>query len=209
MNSLKRLTVPLMDEDIISLKVGEAVLLNGVVCTARDAVHKWLVDTFVANKRKITREDEIDFQKIQNFLKNGVIYHCGPIVSQDDYGGYRVLAAGPTTSIREEEYEADVMKLFNVKAVIGKGGMGERTLNACREQTAVYLHAVGGAAVFLGNTVETVMDVIKLEFGIPEAIWVLKVKDFPAIVTMDAHGNSLHSIIEENSRRKLEQLIKT
>ena len=209
MSLLKELTVPLMDEDVTSLEVGESVLLNGIICTARDAVHKWLMETFVVKKKELSMEDEIVFQEIRNYLSNGVIYHCGPIVSQDGHGGYRVLAAGPTTSIREEEYEADVIKLFNVKAVIGKGGMGERTLNACKEGPAVYLHAVGGAAVLLGKTVEKVLGVMKLEFGIPEAIWVMKVADFPAIVTMDAHGNSLHSMIEENSKRMLEQFLGT
>jgi len=198
-----------MDEDVTSLKVGESVLLNGIICTARDAVHKWLMETFVVKKKELSLEDEIVFQEIRNYLTKGVIYHCGPIVSQDGYGGYRVLAAGPTTSIREEEYEADVIKLFDVKAVIGKGGMGERTLNACKEGPAVYLHAVGGAAVLLGKTVEKVLSVMKLEFGVPEAIWVMKVVDFPAIVTMDAHGNSLHSMIEENSKRRLEQFLQT
>jgi len=201
-----KLTVPIEDDEIRALKVGDSILLNGVILTGRDAVHKWLLDTFVIKTREATPSDVQVFQQVKALLMKGVIYHCGPIVSNDD-NQYRFVAAGPTTSIREEPYQADVMKLLNIKAVIGKGGMGEKTLAACKEVPAVYLHAVGGAAAVIAKAVKKVLAVHKLEFGIPEAIWVIEVEDFPAVVTMDAHGNSLHADVEARSKEVLGRLL--
>jgi fumarate hydratase class I len=120
---------------------------------------------------------------------------------------WTVKAAGPTTSIREEPYQADVIKRYGVKAVIGKGGMGAKTLAALQEAGAVYLNGIGGAAQFYARTVREVKSVHLLEFGIPEAMWQLRVEGFAAIVTMDAHGNSLHAGIEEESGVALEALV--
>jgi fumarate hydratase class I len=120
---------------------------------------------------------------------------------------YRFVAAGPTTSIREEPYQGDVMRHFHLQAVIGKGGMGPKTLAACQEVPGVYLHAIGGAATLIAQTVTRVLGVHKLDFGVPEALWVIEVKDFPAVVTMDAHGGSLHARIENESRAALEKLL--
>jgi fumarate hydratase class I len=119
---------------------------------------------------------------------------------------WKVKAAGPTTSIREEPYQADVIKRFGVRAVIGKGGMGQKTLAALKEAGAVYLNGIGGAAQFYSRTVEEVLGVSLMEFGIPEAMWRLRVDGFPAIVTMDAHGNSLHAGVEQESGVALEAL---
>jgi fumarate hydratase class I len=131
-------------------------------------------------------------------LNGSVLYHCGPVVvKQGD--GWRVTAAGPTTSIREEPYQADIVKRFGVRAVIGKGGMGAKTLAGLKEAGAVYLNAIGGAAQFYARCIERVEGVSLMEFGSPEAMWHLQVRDFPAIVTMDSHGNSLHKEIEEQS----------
>jgi fumarate hydratase class I len=138
-------------------------------------------------------------------LRGSVLYHCGPVVMKDN-GSYRITAAGPTTSIREEPYQGDIIKRFGVRAVIGKGGMGKRTLDAMKESGAVYLNAIGGAAQYYARCIEQVIDVNLLEFGIPEAMWHLKVKDFPAIVTMDAHGNSLHADVENASAIMLAKL---
>ena len=112
-------------------------------------------------------------------------------------------AAGPTTSSREEPYEAEVIRRFGVRAVIGKGGMGARTLAALQEHGAVYLNAIGGAAQYYADCIEEVEGVDLLELGVPEAMWHLRVKDFPAIVTMDAHGNSLHTDVEKASAAEL------
>jgi fumarate hydratase class I len=120
-----------------------------------------------------------------------------------DGTGWRVTAAGPTTSIREEPYQADVIKRYGVRAVVGKGGMGAKTLAALREAGAVYLNAIGGAAQFYARTITSVDGVSLLEFGTPEAMWHLTVEDFPAVVTMDAHGNSLHKDVEQASATAL------
>lgn len=202
-----RLTIPLSDEVIRGLTVGESVLLSGIMVTGRDTVHKWLTDTFVKKTRPPQGDDLQVFEAIRPILDGGAIYHCGPVVSGLDTRQYRFVAAGPTTSIREEPYQGDIMRLLNVRGVIGKGGMGDRTLQACREVPGVYLHAIGGAAALIAKTVRRVLGVHKLEFGVPEAIWVIEVEDFPAVVTMDAHGNSLHREVREQSRRALESLI--
>ena len=134
-------------------------------------------------------------------LNGAVLYHCGPVMlKQGD--GWVMKAAGPTTSIREEPYQAEVIRRYGVRAVIGKGGMGPKTLAALKECGAVYLHAIGGAAQFYARAIEKVIGVHLLEFGIPEAMWHLRVKDFLAIVTMDAHGNSLHAEVEKSDRAK-------
>jgi fumarate hydratase subunit beta len=128
-------------------------------------------------------------------------------VRQDEDGKYHFVAAGPTTSIREEVYQADVIHHFNLKGVIGKGGMAGRTLQACMDQPAVYLHAIGGAGTLIAQAVTDVQDVLKLEFGVPEAMWVIDVKDFPVVVTMDSHGTSIHDQVETASQEKFEALL--
>lgn len=202
-----QLDIPISDEKIRGLKVGDSVLLSGVMITGRDTVHKWLSDTFIKKTRQPAGDDQQVFDAIKPILNGGLIYHCGPVVSGLDTRQYRFVAAGPTTSIREEPYQGDVMKLFNLKGAIGKGGMGAKTLQACQEVPAVYFHAIGGAASFIAESVKKVSGVYKLDFGVPEAIWVIEVKDFPAVVTMDANGNSLHDVIRQQSRQVLEQLI--
>jgi fumarate hydratase class I len=203
-----RLTLPLADPAVRDLKVGDSVLLSGVMVTGRDAAHKWLADNFIHSGGQPSSEDQRIFAELQSILGGGAVYHCGPVVSGLDSGDYRFVAAGPTTSIREEPYQAEVMKLLGLKAVIGKGGMGARTLQACRDLPGVYLHAIGGAASLIAKSVEEVLGVYKLEFGVPEAMWVIRVRDFPAVVTMDSHGSSLHDAVREHSRAELENLLK-
>lgn len=204
---MRNVTLPISDEVIRDLKVGDPVLLSGVMITGRDAVHKWMIDTFVKKTRQPEGDDLAVYEAIRPLLNGGAIYHCGPVVAGLDTKQYRFVAAGPTTSIREEPYQGDVMRHFNLKAVIGKGGMGPKTLAACQEVPGVYLHAIGGAAALIGKTVVKVNGVYKMDFGVPEAMWVIEVKDFPAVVTMDAHGDSLHATIEAKSKGVLEQLI--
>ncbi|MFN3741961.1 MAG: FumA C-terminus/TtdB family hydratase beta subunit [Anaerolineales bacterium] len=205
---MRKVNIPISDEVIRSLHVGEPVLLNGVMVTGRDAAHKWLVETFIKQTRAPQGDDLEVYEALKKLLNGGVIYHCGPVVAGLDTKEYRFVAAGPTTSIREEPYQADVMRHFNAKGVIGKGGMGAKTLAGCQEVPFVYFHAIGGAATYIAQTVKRVLGVYKLEFGVPEALWVIEVEDFPVTVTMDAHGQSLHAQVEENSRRVLEELIK-
>jgi fumarate hydratase, class I len=182
------LTAPLSEETVRSLKVGDVVLVRGEVYTGRDAVHAHLMKN----------PPPVD-------LNGAVLYHCGPVMMQTE-GKWSVKAAGPTTSIREEPYQADVIKRYGVRAVIGKGGMGPKTSAALKEFGAVYLNAIGGAAQYYARTVRDVLDVNLLDFGVPEAMWHLSVDNFPAIVTMDAHGNSLHAEVEKATAEELERL---
>lgn len=187
------LQLPVSEEKIRKLRVGDEVGIHGTMITARDAAHKYLI------------EESPDF--IRPYLENSLIYHCGPVVKQSN-GKWSFVAAGPTTSIREEPYEATVIKNYQVRGVIGKGGMGEKTLTALNEYGAVYLHAIGGLATLLAESVREVKDVFMLEeFGVPEAMWVIEVKNFPAVVTMDSHQESLHSKIKADSREAANRLI--
>ena len=184
------LQIPLTEETVRSLKLGQTVLLSGTLYTARDAAHKYLAGG----------DAPPPLPKGVN-LQGGVLYHCGPVMVQEKDGSWRVTAAGPTTSAREEPYQAEVLRRFGVRALVGKGGMGEKTRKALAQYGAVYLSAVGGAAQVLAASVLRVPSVAFLEeFGSPEAMWSLEVKDFPAIVTMDAWGNSLHEQILERTR---------
>jgi len=185
-----KIAFPFTEEKIRALKVGDEVELTGVVFTGRDAVHKYL--------------HEGGQLPPGVSLKDGIIYHCGPVVLKDEQGNWKVTAAGPTTSIREEPYQGQIIKEFGVRGVIGKGGMGDRTMTACKESGCVYLHAVGGAAQVLAETIKKVRNVYFLEkFGSPEAIWELEVVDFPAVVTIDSHGNSLHKQVMQESQKEL------
>lgn len=204
---MREITLPISNETIRSLKVGDPVALSGVMITGRDAAHKWMIDTFIKKRRQPEGDDLETYEALKKLLDGGVIYHCGPVVAGLDTKDYRFVAAGPTTSIREEPYQGDVMRHFNVKGVIGKGGMGPKTLAACQEAPGVYFHAIGGAASLIAQTVQRVLGVYKLSFGVPEAFWVIEVKDFPAVVTMDSHGESLHEVVERESRAALEGLL--
>jgi fumarate hydratase subunit beta len=204
---MRAITIPITDETILSLKVGEPLTLTGVMITGRDVVHKWLIETFIKKTRAPQGEDLQVYEALKPVLAGGVIYHCGPVVSGLESKQYKFVAAGPTTSIREEPYQADVMKHFNLKGVIGKGGMGAKTLKGCQDVPAVYFHAIGGAATLIAQSVTNVLGVYKLEFGVPEAIWVIEVKDFPVVVTMDAHGQSLHESVEKSSAWVLVDLL--
>jgi fumarate hydratase subunit beta len=201
------LNMPLSDDAIRELKVGDPVLLNGIMVTGRDAAHKWMVDTFIKKTREPIGDDLEVYESLKSLLAGSAIYHCGPVVAGLDTKEYRFVAAGPTTSIREEPYQGMVMKHFNVKGVIGKGGMGPKTLAACHEVPGVYLHAIGGAASLIAQSVTRVIGVYKLEFGVPEAMWVTEIKDFPVVVTMDSHGGSLHASVEAHSRAVLQELL--
>ncbi len=204
---MRELTIPISPETIRDLHTGDSVTLTGVLATGRDTVHKWMIDTFIRKTRQPEGDDLAVYEAIQPVLKESLIYHCGPVVAGLDSGDYEFVAAGPTTSIREEPYQSEVMHHFNLRGVIGKGGMGADTLQACQDLPACYFHAVGGAATLIAQSVEEVLDVHKLDFGVPEAIWVLKVKEFPVVVTMDSHGKSIHDEVEKASQKKLQELL--
>jgi fumarate hydratase class I len=179
------LQAPIDEATIRSLNVGDVVLVSGRVYTGRDAVHSYLMK----------HDPPVD-------LRGGVLYHCGPVVKKDG-DTWTVTAAGPTTSMREEPYQAEIIGRYGVRVVMGKGGMGARTLAGLKEHGAVYLNAIGGAAQFYARCITRVDDVSLLELGTPEAMWHLQVHEFPAIVTMDAKGNSLHQVVEQESGKRL------
>lgn len=183
----KKIELPITESAIRELRIGDEVEISGPMVTGRDAAHKHLVKTF----------DET----FHGLAKDRFLYHCGPVVQRGKDGEWRFVAAGPTTSIREEPYEAEVIERYGIRGVIGKGGMGKRTLDALQKFGCVYLHAIGGLAVVLAQSVVKVHGAHMLdEFGVPEAMWSIEVKDFPAVVTMDAHGASLHETMFASSR---------
>ena len=185
------LEAPFTENKIRALRVGDKVEITGLIYTGRDAVHKYLHD---GGKPPVN-------------LKDSIIYHCGPVVVKEK-GKWVVKAAGPTTSIREEPYQGPLMEQFGIRAVIGKGGMGPKTLKYCKKVGAVYLHAIGGAAQVLAEKVVDVTGVHMMEeFGAPEAIWEFQVVKFPAVVTMDSHGKSLHEQVLADSTEKFDKLV--
>lgn len=191
---MAELRLPLDEKTVRALEVGAGVELTGRMITGRDAAHKWLMEEY--------REE------VAPFLEGTVIYHCGPVVRQLDGGSYEFVAAGPTTSIREEPYQADVIDRYGLRGVIGKGGMGQKTLAGLEKSGALYLHAVGGAAQVLAEAVKKVERVFMLEeFGVPEALWVIEVEKFPVMVTMDSRSGSLHTEVEDYSRAQFEKLL--
>jgi fumarate hydratase class I len=191
---MAELKLPTSEETIRELNVGDFVELSGRMITGRDAAHKWLIEAH--------REEVVPF------LEGSVIYHCGPVVNQKEDGSYEFVAAGPTTSIREEPYQADVIERYGLRGVIGKGGMGPKTLAGLGKSGAVYLHAIGGAAQVLARAIPRVERVFMLEeFGVPEALWVIHVERFPVVVSMDSHGGSLHDEVEAVSKGRLGELL--
>ncbi len=191
----KTINLPMTKKDVFSLHVGDPVLINGQLVTGRDRLHKYLFD------EKPSKE------KMPFNLEGTILYHCGPIIKKTP-DGFKIIAGGPTTSMRVEMYEHRIISEYGIMGVMGKGGMGRQTLKALKEKGCVYLHTIGGAAVYLANRVKSVVGVWKLEeFGMTEAMWILEVQDFPAIVTMDAHGRSLHEEIEKKSYEELRRLI--
>lgn len=205
---MQKITIPIEEQTIRSVKVGDPLQLSGVMITGRDTVHKWMIETFIKQTRQPERDDLAVYDQITPILEGGVIYHCGPVVAGIDSKDYRFVAAGPTTSIREEPYQGDVMKHFHIRGVIGKGGMGKKTLKACNVSGGAYLHAIGGAASLIAQSVVKVIDVFKLEFGVPEAMWVIEVKDFPVVVTMDSNFGSLHEEVKKVSDSEFSDLIR-
>ena len=194
-----RLQTPLDEALVRSLRIGDQVLLSGRIHTARDAAHKYLA---AEGTSPATLPAGLE-------LQGGVLYHCGPVMVRDDGGSWRVTAAGPTTSAREEPYQGEVLRRYGVRAIIGKGGMGDATRRALAQCGAVYLSAVGGAAQVLAASVQRVEDVYFLEeFGSPEAMWSLFVHDFPAVVTMDSTGESLHDRVLSQSSAIAERLLR-
>lgn len=189
-----RLSTPITEESIRALKVGDEVLLSGKVILSRDIGHKFMVE-----KKP---------EWLKPILQDAVIYHCGPVVAKNADGTWRFVSSGPTTSIREEPYQAEVLETYRVRGVIGKGGMGQKTSAGLQKVGACYFHATGGAGALLAERVKKVVDVKMLEeFGSPEAFWIVEVEDFPLVVTMDSHGGSLHDEVLAASQTRAKALM--
>ena len=201
------LTVPITEEQILSLHAGDAVAISGIGTTGRDAAHKYLVERLIEGKRPLAAEDQRIYDELKKIYRGGVIYHSGPILRNAD-GRWSIVSSGPTTSIRDEIYEDKVIAHFGLRVVIGKGGMGPRTLAACKAHKAVYVHGIGGAGVTNARAMVEVLDVFKKEeFGLPEAFWKIRFDHFPGIVTMDAHGRSLHEELDKSFDERLAALL--
>ena len=183
------LEAPITEEKVRSIHAGDVVVINGPVHTGRDALHHHLLH----------HDSPVD-------MHGQVLYHCGPVMVKDDAGNWQVTGAGPTTSIREEPYQADIIGRFGIRAIIGKGGMGPKTLKGLQDHGAVYLNAIGGAAQFYADCITAVDGVDLLELGVPEAMWHLRVNGFATLCTMDSHGNSLHRDVDQKSFAELQQL---
>lgn len=188
---MKTLEYPFAEAGVRGLKVGDKVAITGKVFTGRDRLHKYLFEGGAC---------PVD-------LTDGALYHCGPVTVLRD-GHWVVKAAGPTTSMREEPFMPRIIKEHGVRVIIGKGGMSEGTRLACKEQGCVYVHAVGGAAALLAQSITRVCNVFfRKEFGAAEAVWELEVSGLMGVVTIDAHGRSLHKRISNASRRALKELL--
>ncbi len=193
-----RLRTPLSEEDVRKLRVGDIVYLSGIIYTARDAAHKRILEYLKEGKT-------LPFD-----LKDGAIFHCGPVaIKRDDK--WAIVAAGPTTSTRMEMYEYDVIEKLGVRMIIGKGGMGSRTAEACKKYGAVYVTFTGGAGVLAAQSIKRVLEVYWLDLGIPEAVWVFEVEDFgPLVVAIDSTGRNLtEEVVREAIARKERLLSKT
>ena len=190
---IRTLSCPFREKDVRSLRAGDVVSLSGRIYTGRDKLHKWFADGLPL---------PVDFQ-------DGALYHCGPVVVREGDGSWRVVAAGPTTSVRENPYEPDFIARTGVRIVIGKGGMDARTLEAMRRHGCVYVQAVGGAAAVSAAAVKRVAGVSLLaEFGAAEAVWHFDVEDFRGVVAMDAHGLSLFDSVRKLSNGRAAELMR-
>jgi len=189
-----RLNLPVDEEKIREIKVGDIVYLNGIIVTARDEAHERALEYHKEGKPL-----PVDFSKV-------AIYHCGPVMKKNEE--WHVVAAGPTTSMRMEIFEYEFIKNFGVRIIIGKGGMGEKTAKACKEFGSIYTAFTGGAAVLAANSIKKVMDVHWIDLGIPEALWVFEVDKFgPLIVTIDSHGNNLTEDIKRKAMEKVKSMV--
>jgi len=184
------------EKDVLSLHAGDMVFLSGTIVTGRDKIHKFLFHERPAGA------------KVPFRLEGTVLYHCGPVMKQRGKG-FEIIAGGPTTSMRVEMYEHRIISEYGLRGVMGKGGMGRQTLEALKKNRCVYLHTIGGAAAYLADRVKRVIDVWKLrEFGNTDAMWLFEVDNFPAIVTMDAYGQSLHELIERKTGQEFKKLMR-
>lgn len=190
--TVAELAYPFSEAAVRALRAGQQARLSGLLFTGRDRLHRYLAE---GGESPVV-------------LRDGALYHCGPVVMPLAAGGWRVLAAGPTTSARQDPYMARIIERHGVRVVIGKGGMGAATREACARHGCVYLQATGGAAVLLAQSIRRVAGVAFLEtFGAAEALWQFEVEGFEAVVGSDANGRSLFDDVQTRSRAALERLM--
>ena len=191
MPGMVSLSYPFSERVVRSLKTGDRVQVSGTLFTGRDRLHAFLAGGGACPVS----------------LRDGALFHCGPVVLRENEK-WRVRAAGPTTSIREEPYMAQVIATHGVRLIIGKGGMGAETLAACHTHGCAYLQAVGGAAAVIARHIVSVEGVHFLDtFGSAEALWQMTVRGLDLVVGMDSHGNSLYENVAQVSRRAANQLM--
>ena len=184
---MRTLQTPLSEEDVRSLRLGETVYLSGPIVTGRDEMHI----------RALEYSEE--GRDVPECLQGSVIFHCGPIMRQRDDGTWAVVAAGPTTSARMNKLEPEMIPTFNIRAIVGKGGMSRETAEAMRDYGCVYLAATGGAAVSLAEGLDRCVGCEWEDLGMAEAMWRFEAKRFgPLIVAIDAEGNSLYDRVSES-----------
>jgi fumarate hydratase subunit beta len=186
-----------VDKKIIkNLNIGDVIRISGIIFTLRDKAHQKAIELYKKKK------------KLPVDINNGVIFHCGPIARKTGKG-WQIISGGPTTSMRMEKYEGVFIRYFNVSVIIGKGGMGESTAQACKEKGTVYCTFTGGAGALAAKSIKSVENVFWLdELGMPEALWVLKVENFgPLIVTIDAKGRNFTKMVKEEAKKRISQLL--
>ncbi|MEB3691236.1 MAG: FumA C-terminus/TtdB family hydratase beta subunit [Caldisphaeraceae archaeon] len=191
------LRTPLKDEDIKKLKVEDIVYISGILVTARDEAHEMALETLGKG------------QSLPIDMKGLALYHCGPVAKKIN-NTWRIIAAGPTTSMRMEGVEAEFIEKTGVKMIIGKGGMGEKTAESLKKNNAVYAVFTGGAGALAAERIKAVKEVYWLEeLGIPEALWVFEVEEFgPLIITMDSYGNNYYKVRMDEIKERGERIKK-
>jgi len=180
------------------IKIGDVIYLNGHIVTCRDVAHRRLIE--------YGRELPVN-------LKGGAIIHAGPIVKkvEGEEDKFEMISIGPTTSMRMEKFEKEFIEKTGVKVIVGKGGMGPNTEAGCRENKAIHCVFPAGCAVIAAMEVEEIEGVYWRDLGMPEALWVCRVKEFgPLIVSIDAEGNNLFEqnkvLFNERKEKALEEL---
>jgi fumarate hydratase subunit beta len=191
------LTIPLTEQSVRELNLGDVVRLTGIIYTARDEAHLHALD---ALEKGINLP--VDFS-------GSAVYHCGPIMKKTPEDNWDVVAAGPTTSSRMNTLEPDFIKRFGVRVIIGKGGMSKPTVEAMQDFGCVYLSFTGGAAILAARGIKSVKGVHWYELGMPEALWILEGEGFgPLIVSIDAHGNSIYETVDKSVKQNIPEIRK-
>lgn len=187
----KILTTPISDEDLKDIKIGDVIYLNGHIVTCRDVAHRRLIE--------LGRELPVD-------LKGGAIFHAGPIVrrKEGEENKFEMVSIGPTTSMRMEKFEKEFIDHTGVKLIVGKGGMGPNTEAGCKENKAIHCVFPAGCAVNAATCVEEIEEYHWEDLGMPETLWVCRVKEFgPLIVSIDSEGSNIfeQNKVEFNKRK--------